>query len=57
MSANDGDWLGAGRLADKAMAGNKETAEKLKRMENTGLIEADDREKRDATNCVSKKPG
>ena len=44
MSAADGDWLRAGRLAEKARTGDQQAAEELKRMEDTELFEVEDEE-------------
>jgi len=44
LSAADGDWLRAGRLAEKARAGDQQAAEELKRMQDTELFEEEDEE-------------
>jgi len=44
MSAADGDWLRAGRLAEKARAGDQHAAEELKRMQDNELFELEDEE-------------
>lgn len=44
MTEADDDWMRAGRLARKAREGDIEAAEKLRQMENTPLLELDDKD-------------
>jgi len=44
MTEADDDWIRAARLSEKAREGDEDAAKKLRQMQNTPLVELDDKD-------------